>query len=85
MTFHLLVTSLFDITVLILNRHSETEELIKLTKSKAPIIDKARCGWKAPCKYSIGMIRYSRKRKYSRKDTKEVRLYVAQCIIRDSI
>ena len=50
------------------NRHWETHELVKLTRGKAPVVDKERCGWKAPCKYSIGMIRYSRKRKYGMKD-----------------
>ena len=65
--FSSLVLILFR-SFLLNNRHWETHELVKLTRGKAPVVDKERCGWKAPCKYSIGMIRYSRKRKYGMKD-----------------
>jgi hypothetical protein len=41
----------------------ETRKLALLTEGKA-IVDKDRCGWKHPCRYSIGLIRYSRKQKY---------------------
>ena len=48
----------------------ETNILGRLTYGKT-LMDKPRCGWKAPCKYSIGLLRYSRKRKYLKEDLRK--------------
>ena len=52
LTYHLLTTW----TV-------ESNRLAVLTEGKS-ITDQKRCGWKHPCTFTIGFIRYSRKNKY---------------------
>ena len=41
----------------------ETKLLATLTDGKT-LVDKDRCGWRYPCRYSVGLLRYSRKTKY---------------------
>ena len=43
---------------------NETNTLAYLTEGKE-YPDKDRCGWKHPCSFSIGFLRYSRKHKYA--------------------